>query len=303
MSWILQGGSVSVPKRLLAMCEPLELGFEEMGELIYLLYLEGVVSKEDRLGQISAKSLSKAGLINWNVATGEFDLVPLFNKIYQIMGIKTDEETPKAHNPLQDYAQIIKKIEKEHAHYLTVKQKNDVIEAVERYGWDEEILFRLFSEYLQNRRKTAYDFSFFAKLAYTSKVHDLESLEAFLEGLDFTQNKVREVLQRLGKYNYPAESQRELYEKWSQDWNFSHEMILKATHYTYNADSPSMGYMDSILADWRQKDLRTPEAVEAYYEKQEQEKEANKAPKRTTGKLGNKFVDNKGYRDLSHLEE
>ena len=40
LSWFLSGGSVALPKRLLAYMQPLNLNFEELGELVYLFSLE-----------------------------------------------------------------------------------------------------------------------------------------------------------------------------------------------------------------------------------------------------------------------
>lgn len=44
LNWFLSGGSVAVPKRFLAYMATLELSFEELGEIVYLLAQEGRVS-------------------------------------------------------------------------------------------------------------------------------------------------------------------------------------------------------------------------------------------------------------------
>ena len=37
-AWFFEGGTVSIPSRLLGLMEPLGLNFEDLGKMLYLLY-------------------------------------------------------------------------------------------------------------------------------------------------------------------------------------------------------------------------------------------------------------------------
>ena len=60
LSWMLTGGSVSVPKRLMAFLDILDLSFEQVGQLMYLLYLEGKVDKKEQLLHTFSNSYTKS---------------------------------------------------------------------------------------------------------------------------------------------------------------------------------------------------------------------------------------------------
>ena len=48
-AWFFEGGSISIPARLLGLMEPLGLTFEDMGKMMYLLYCgTGQIKNSDR---------------------------------------------------------------------------------------------------------------------------------------------------------------------------------------------------------------------------------------------------------------
>ena len=99
-------------------------------------------------------------------------------------------------------------------------------------------------------------------------MQDKASMKEFAESLDTITYKTKEVLRKLGKRNNPSEPQKELYLKWSGQWKFTHEMILLAVAETTGADNPSFNYLDSILKNWMETGIETPEQLQA--EKQRQ---------------------------------
>ena len=54
----------------------------------------------------------------------------------------------------------------------------------------------------------------------------------------------------------PSEAQVNLYRKWTQEWEFSHEAIEAALELTAKGD-PSLGYLDGILNSLRQENPET----------------------------------------------
>lgn len=130
-----------------------------------------------------------------------------------------------------------------------------------------------------------------------ASVKDITQLENYLKTLDYENNKVREILRRLGKYHNPTISQEEMYYKWSKDWQFSHEMIILASDKTINADNPSFGYVDAILNEWYNNNLKSKNEVEAFYKEMAAKKKISKRPSKV------KYINTSGYRDFSDLVE
>jgi DnaD/phage-associated family protein len=58
-------------------------------------------------------------------------------------------------------------------------------------------------------------------------------------------------------------TRRETYQKWRENWGFTQEMILKAAELMARyAQKSSLEYIDRVLKDWREKELKTVEEVE-----------------------------------------
>lgn len=144
---------------------------------------------------------------------------------------------------------------------LSLKEKQEIETAVQKYNWSYDLLYEIYMFYQKNFRRHTYDFAFFCQMAYGAKVEDSGGLARFIESLETTNTKVQEVLRRLGKYNNPTEKQKEMYLKWTNLWKFSHEMILLAADENIAADNPSFTYTDTILDNWRKEQLFTPEEV------------------------------------------
>ena len=73
-AWFFEGGSISIPARLLGLMEPLGLTFEDMGKMMYLLYCgTGQIKNSDRYAVEAARSLHAKGLIHWFTDTETVD--------------------------------------------------------------------------------------------------------------------------------------------------------------------------------------------------------------------------------------
>ncbi len=300
LNWFLAGGSVSLPKRMLAYMAPLGLSFEELGEVVYLMSLEGRMSQGDIMAKTAAQDLVQKRLITYNPDTGDFSLTPLFDKMFQ--GTTAGEEAraqgnSKKESDIDTLVAVVKRYEKEKGLILSPKVRSDLSEVILRYGWDSDLTYLIY-DYYYSRQRQHYNFLSFAQMAHNAGVNDQRSLKNFVLSLDYEVTKVREILRLLGKRNAPTEAQRALYNKWNKEWQFSQEMIIMATDDTTGADNPSMNYLDSILASWHAMGITTPAQVEAMRAKK-------RAPKRTTAqkRTNNRYVSQEGPRDFSDLEE
>ena len=304
-AWFFEGGSISIPSRLLGLMEPLGLTFEDLGKIMYLLYCGTTqIKNNDRYAVEAARTLHSKGLIHWFTDTETVDFSPMFDKISVSLGEQPGymaEDTESYSTSELNYAQLVKKLEQTLAVFLTMRDKQNIQEAVQRYNWSYDLVYDIYVKYYRGHRKE-YEFGFFCRMAYGAQVRDKKSFQAFVDGLNSTVYKTTEVLRKLGKKNSPSEPQKEMYLKWSASWKFTHEMILLAVDETTSADNPSFNYLDAVLKEWAEKGITTPEALAQ--EKQRLEK--TKAKPAAAGKKQNPAVTQKFKpegRDLSFLEK
>lgn len=305
-AWFFEGGIVGVPKRLLGLMEPLGLDFDDLGKIVYLLYSgTAEVKNDDRYAIEAARTLHGKGLINWFTDRETVDFSPMFDKIATALGessekVELNVDEGFSTNQL-NYAGLVKKLEREQGKFLSLKEKQELEMAVQKYNWSYDLLYEIYMFYQKNFRKHTYDFTFFCQMAYGAKVEDSGGLARFIESLETTNTKVQEVLRRLGKYNNPTEKQKELYLKWTNLWKFSHEMVLLAADENIAADNPSFAYTDIILENWHKEQILTREDAIARKENQAKKRQALQEAKKV---LKNKVPDTPGSkRDLSYLVE
>lgn len=312
-AWFLESGIIGIPKNLIGLMEPLGLSFEDIGKISYIFYCGcNQVKKEDTYALMAVTSLKNKGLINWYPEANKVDFSPMYNLISSKLGVEATyieaadsnveiNETNEA-NESQDltYSDLIKSLERRLARFLSAKEKMDIQKVVQRYNWPNELVYEVFVFHQLNLRRS-YAFLFFAQMVFGARVDDKESLERFIENLNYTSYKVSEIKKRLGQRNNPTEVEKECYLKWSNEWKFSHEMVLQAVEQTIYASDPSFKYIDSILENWYNQDIKDIEALKIDLEKREQLKQNRRDSKRSGSK--NTKDKNTVIRDLDYLVE
>lgn len=295
MNWLLQGGAVAIPRRLLAYLDGMDLTLEEWGALCYLLYLEGEVKPADAKGDRACELLEARGLVAREGHSISFE------PMLQLVEGGKSQQKPQPQPLPTVYARLVKRYEQESGRFLSEKDKRDLLQVLQKYGWPEEVVYQAFTFYASNYRRRYYSFAGFCQMAFQAGVKTLPELRDFCSQLDYGVKKVKEVLQRLGKYNQPTEAQKNYYQKWQRDWQFSHEMILLAADETINADNPSIGYVDRVLDNWQAEGLSTPQDVAN--RRKSHKKAAKERIKGRRKVINNRDFDDHVPEDYDSLEE
>lgn len=306
-SWFFEGGSVAIPKKLIGLSEMIGLDHKDLGQITYILYCDNKIAKEDKFSMNAVRGLKRRGLISLDEG-GDFYQVnfdPLFELVEKKLGLSTNKDEKKDVQAKEavvesSYSDVIKKIEKELAVFLTVREKMEIQEAVQQYLWDYDLTGEMFINYHQNFKRQ-YPFKFYCKMAYGSNVTDLETLKEFQENLNYVDYKIVEVKKRLGHRKNYSEVEKEAYLKWTNLWKFSHEMILLAVDQTLSAKDPTFKYLDKILLNWNNESVKTREA----FLKKEQDFEKSKEKTIIDSKkdFDDKKVLDKNIRNLNRFVE
>lgn|GEM_PF-3452551 len=82
-------------------------------------------------------------------------------------------------------------------------------------------------------------------------VSDLESAQEFLLKASACSAAAKAVLKQFGQRRQPSVDELKLVKKWTVEWKFSQEDIIKACEKTVNGETPSFGYLDKILEGQR----------------------------------------------------
>lgn len=103
---------------------------------------------------------------------------------------------------------------------------------------------------------------------------------------------IKTIFNELGFSRKPTRQEKELIDKWFDDYNFDIEMILQACSKSSNVPNPSISYINGIMKSWNEKNIRTLEDLKI----NEEEFKKNSNAKKSTSNSG--YTNN--YQQKSH---
>ncbi len=148
----------------------------------------------------------------------------------------------------------------------------------DHYGLPTEVLFMMI-DYCVSIGKSNY--AYLEAVGKDWGTREIDTLDKAAEQITILKkaNSVwKEFAQNAGINNpRPTVKQTEYLRRWSNEWKFSISMILLAYEEMANHTSKlSMGYIDKILINWRDKGFKTPADVEKASEEQKNNKPVSK---------------------------
>ena len=108
----------------------------------------------------------------------------------------------------------------------------------------------------------------------------------------------KSIAKKLGKHSGLTQYEEAYIEKWINEYKYDMDIIeiaLKRTTFRTNA---SFEYLNNVLSDWNERNLRTPEQVLTFLE---QRKQFNKDKAELTKKAKKETFEQREYDNLSFL--
>ncbi len=288
--WLLEGGQVTIPLRLLENLQSLNISAENLGYLVLALtrVQEGLTPEELAQDRWIKWSLSE-GWAQWQ---GQGDMrkisfLPLMSKLYQIWqeSLSPKDSVVSKEQGSFEYGRILKWLDQTRGSLsLNLREKQVIQEFNLKYGWSTEFILIFLQLCFERGLNQVQAYQPVAKRVYESGIYTVNDLIAYMNDLDWMQYKVVEVKKCIGQYGGVTKPQKEMYLKWHRQWGFSHEVIMRAAAETVRTNNPSFSYIDGILQNWREKgvtDLKSAEmAILEYDQKQTKRKSGSNESKR-----------------------
>lgn len=111
-----------------------------------------------------------------------------------------------------------------------------------------------------------------------------EAIRAYLETVKEQNALLKALFQSAGREGAPTLHDRELLQKWREDWRFTEPLLYKAAEYSKGAGKPAL-FMDKILQSWHEGGVTTVAAAEENHAKHQSDAAAGAASGKT-GKPG-----------------
>ena len=175
---------------------------------------------------------------------------------------------------------------------------NDIDTWFEKYGFDEQVIMALFDYCF---KKSALHRNYVKTVAEAwglNKIKTIIDLENYYIEQDKLNKIKKSIAKKLGKHSGLTQYEEAYIEKWVNDFHYNMDVIEIALKRTTLRTNASFEYINNIITDWNDRNLRTPAEVTQFLE---QRKQQNKNEKELRQKVKKETFEQREYNNLSFL--
>lgn len=133
-----------------------------------------------------------------------------------------------------------------------------------KYSFDEEVMIALF-RYCFNRSALHRNYIQTVAEAWAkNNIKTFSDLDAYYEKQENLQKIGKTISKKLGLTRQLSQYEEAYIEKWVSDYGYNMNVIEIALKKTTSKSNFSFDYLDRLLSDWHDRNLKTPEAIEQF---------------------------------------
>lgn len=175
---------------------------------------------------------------------------------------------------------------------------DDIDKWLTEYKFNKEVLITLF-DYCNNKGALHRNYvQVVADSWKANNITDLGALENYYIEQEKTMKIKKSIAKKLGRHSGLTEFEEGYIDKWVNEYNYGMdviELVLKRSNIRANT---SFEYLDNIIKDWHERNLKTPAEVTEFLEKR---KQLSKDTKDLSKKVKKENFEQRQYSNLSFL--
>lgn len=168
----------------------------------------------------------------------------------------------------------------------------------DKYNFEDQVMIALFDQCFNKKALHKNYVQAVAEAWGGSKIKtwsDLEKYDRQREKL----NKIKSTIaKKLGKRNSLTEYESAYIEKWVCEYKYEMDVIEIALKRTTFKTNPTFEYLNNIISDWHDRNLKTPQEVQEFLEKR---KKQNKNAKKLEKQVSKASYEQRQYSNLEFL--
>lgn len=175
---------------------------------------------------------------------------------------------------------------------------NDIDLWFRKYNFDEQVMIALF-DCCYNRSALHKNYvQVVAESWGSNKIQTWNDLDLYYQKQE-KLNKIKSLIsKKLGKRSNLTQYEEAYIENWVLDFSYDMNVIEIALKRTTYKQNPTFEYLNSIISDWHNRGLKTPEQVQAFLE---QRKKQNKDIKDMKSQVSKANYEQRNYTNLDFL--
>ncbi len=141
-----------------------------------------------------------------------------------------------------------------------------------KYEFDEQVMISLF-DYCFN--KSALHKNYVKTVAdgwHKSNIKTYEDLEAYSQKAEKMNKMKKDIAKKLGRYSPLTQFEEAFIEKWILEYNYDLKVINIALKKTTSKANPNFDYLDKLISDWHDRNLKTEDDVNNFLAEMKQKK-------------------------------
>ena len=174
----------------------------------------------------------------------------------------------------------------------------DIDTWMDKYGFDEQVMINLF-DYCYS--KSALHKNYVQVVAESwglNKVKTLDDLEKYYIEQEKLMKMKKEIAKKLGRRSGLTQYEEAYIETWVNEYKYDMSIIELALKKTTSRANASFEYINNIIKDWNDRNLRTPAQVSQFLEQRKQQSKSTKEIKKQVKKEN---FEQREYSNLSFL--
>ncbi|MEE0865737.1 MAG: DnaD domain protein [Clostridia bacterium] len=175
---------------------------------------------------------------------------------------------------------------------------NDIDLWFRKYCFDEQVMIALF-DYCYKRSALHRNYIQTVAEAWASnKVKTWNDLDAYYQKQENMHKIKKSIAKKLGKHSGLTQYEEAYIENWILNFGYDMNIIEIALKRTTFKQNPTFEYINNIITDWHDRNLKTPSEIEAFLE---QRKKQEKDTKNLKTKVNKANYEQRQYSNLDFL--
>ena len=175
---------------------------------------------------------------------------------------------------------------------------NDIDIWFKKYNFDEQVMIALF-DYCYNRSAMHRNYVQTVAEAWASnKIKTWSDLDIYYEKQEKLNTFKKSISKKLGKHRNLTQYEEAYIENWVLNFGYDMDIIEIALKRTTLKQSPTFEYINTIITDWHDRNLKTPSEVNAFIE---QRKKLNKDTRNLKTQVEKVNYEQRKYDNLDFL--
>ncbi len=151
-----------------------------------------------------------------------------------------------------------------------------------KYNFDEQVMISLF-QYCFNKSALHKNYvKTVAEAWHKNNIKTYEDLEAYSAKQENLNKIKKDIAKKLRRYSPLTQFEEAFIEKWISDYNYDLNVINIALKKTTSKANPSFDYLDKLISDWHDRNLKTSDEINNFLAEMKQKKKDIKQLKKQT---------------------